>query len=331
MDFDDEKNLDELTTELIEAAHAGNKNWLDVGKSIFLVKTGRKFEEKGYKNITKWLNTIAIVNKLQISTLWNCYRAFKVLREYNARHPEKEVDKNAKGIDMGILCLIDQIAQNTTNPDKLAVKDSYIEKVTRGDATRADLTKTLDLMKGFKKKRKARGQAEESASDIMKAENVVEALMNQVWLIGEPKPNRGVMTKYDRPQWELFTEFPVNAGTTKKVRRMDALIIENQLFYKEFESYHHVYLHGIEIKVSQLDLENDHKMQEYTPYVDFFYIAVPEELVSVAEEYRLPTWGLIAIKKEVDNRFSAKLVEKASLRMGERRDETLEFAVLKLI
>ena len=145
---------------------------------------------------------------------------------------------------------------------------------------------------------------------------------------------RTITTKYDRPQWRLMTEFPADTGTTERaVRRIDAVIIENQTAARDYGNYHHVYIHGIEIKVSQRDLLNDHKMTEYTPFVDFFYIAVPEELVPDVEQIRMETWGIIAIHLASDGDGDpipvARIVTPAAYQPGAKRKESLEFAILQ--
>ena len=60
-------------------------------------------------------------------------------------------------------------------------------------------------------------------------------------------------------------------------------------------------LRGIEIKIDINDLLGDHKMQEYTQFCDYFYIAVPDgssELLEAAESVRRPSWGILTVTKD---------------------------------
>lgn len=88
-----------------------------------------------------------------------------------------------------------------------------------------------------------------------------------------------------------------------------------------------VHIHAVEIKVSKHDLLSDHKMQEYTDYADFFWIAVPEELKADAESIMLNDWGLITIDKNKE----LHVIKKAELHDAIFRDQTVETALIKIL
>ena len=86
---------------------------------------------------------------------------------------------------------------------------------------------------------------------------------------------------------------------------------------------------GVEIKVDVNDLKNDRKMQEYTVFVDKFYLAVPDEedIVNAALSIKLDTWGLIIVSKD----GQIKVLQTADKLPAIMRDKTLNSLVLKLL
>ncbi|WP_455539617.1 MmcB family DNA repair protein, partial [Terrisporobacter sp.] len=112
--------------------------------------------------------------------------------------------------------------------------------------------------------------------------------------------------------------------TSRSARRIDALIVET---YSTEDSYS-VGLHGIEIKISKSDLKRDHKMQEYTDYCDYFWIAVPEELVDTAKDLIVDGWGILALDAKSG---SISPVVHAKRHDAIFRDMTMSTALNKLI
>lgn len=90
-----------------------------------------------------------------------------------------------------------------------------------------------------------------------------------------------------------------------------------------------VNLIGVEIKVDVNDLKNDCKMQEYTDFVDQFYLAVPDEqdIVNAALSIILDSWGLITISKD----GQIKVLQTADKLSAIMRDKTLNNLILKLL
>ena len=86
-------------------------------------------------------------------------------------------------------------------------------------------------------------------------------------------------------EYACLPEFAVYTGTTRSARRMDALLVANDI-----QS-----LVGIEIKVSRYDLENDQKFMEYQPYCNALYLAVPAGLDEIALNLAPESVGVMAI------------------------------------
>lgn len=90
-----------------------------------------------------------------------------------------------------------------------------------------------------------------------------------------------------------------------------------------------VNLIGVEIKVDINDLKNDCKMQEYTDFVDQFYLAVPDEedIVNSALSIKLDSWGLLTVSKD----GQTKVLQTADKLSAIMRDNTLNNLILKLL
>ena len=54
---------------------------------------------------------------------------------------------------------------------------------------------------------------------------------------------------------------------------------------------------GVEIKVARSDLENDHKLSEYLPFVHTFFLAVPDEpaMLASAHDHTTKEIGILAV------------------------------------
>ena len=94
---------------------------------------------------------------------------------------------------------------------------------------------------------------------------------------------------YELDKYKALTEFPVYTGTSKKSRRIDVLVAENITLDKHYS----LNLHGVEIKVSKSDLTNDCKYTEYAEYVNYLWLAIPRNLIEVAEETAPKSIGIL--------------------------------------
>ena len=79
---------------------------------------------------------------------------------------------------------------------------------------------------------------------------------------------------------------------TRQPMRIDTLIVEN---LTNNGLPRKIIMHGVEIKVSKSDLENDRKMSEYVNYVDYFWVAVPDnpEMIETAESVLDGSYGIL--------------------------------------
>ena len=222
--------------------------------------------------------------------------------------------------------------------------DKLVDQVIAGDLTRDNLRQAAKARKaagGFVAtskfdciQAKDRTEMEEkiNAADIilaLQSSNWLfeQAITNPVWEKVITDPRETVKKNYIKEKYRIFEEFSVDPGTSHHSRRLDALIAENISVPARADNP--VNLIGVEIKVDINDLKNDCKMQEYTDFVDQFYLAVPDEedIVNAALSIKLDTWGLIIISKD----GQIKVLQTADKLPAIMRDKTLNNLILKLL
>lgn len=319
--------IDAIETELESILSSDKKSWVRIYELMDTVEREKLYSDQ-YSSYTKWVNALADKAHVHVSLLWNRKKAGRVYASY-----EKRANAQGKSVpameDIAVSAdnfnLIEKIAGNNTD-----VADELIDKVLQGDMKRSDLKNAWQTVKADREasgKKSVRVNAYDKESIDVKTEtitatDIVLALSRRNWLINnvDTYTDRYIQSKY-----RVLTEFAVQTGTSHHARRIDALILENRTV--EAEKAYNVHIHAVEIKVSKHDLLSDHKMQEYTDYADFFWIAVPEELKADAESIMLNDWGLITI----DDKKELHVIKKAELHDAIFRDQTIETALIKIL
>lgn len=319
--------IDAIENELESILSSDKKSWVRIYELMDVVEREKLYSNQ-YSSYTKWVNALADKAHVHVSLLWNRKKAGRVYAAYEER-------ANAQGKSVPAMAdvavsadnfnLIEKIAGNNTD-----VADELIDKVLQGDMKRSDLKNAWQTVKADREasgKKIVRVNAYDKESVDVKTEtitaaDIVLALSRRNWLINnvDTYTDRYTVSKY-----RVLTEFAVQTGTSHHARRIDALILENRTV--EAEKAYNVHIHAVEIKVSKHDLLSDHKMQEYTDYADFFWIAVPEELKADAESIMLNDWGVITI----DNEKKLHVIKKAELHDAVFRDQTIETALIKIL
>ena len=148
-------------------------------------------------------------------------------------------------------------------------------------------------------------------------------LKNSDWLVDIIE---GENESFDAPIYKALPELSVRTGSSNSARRIDVAVMETYTNCT-IKGDHDLSLHGIEIKISRSDLYHDNKMQEYTGYCDYFWIAVPEGMIEDAKEYALDEWGILAYYRKEDGSGEIKCIKKA-----EKLDAPMrEFALVEAI
>lgn len=319
--------IDAIENELETLLSADKKSWVRIYELMDSVEKEKLYTDK-FSSYTKWVNALADKAKVHVSLLWNRKKAGRVYAAYEERAKERGrtvPSMNAIQVSADNFNLIEKIAGNNTD-----VADELIDKVLHGSMKRSDLKNAWQTVKADREasgKKIVRVNAYDNEDIDVKTEtitaaDIVLALSRRNWLINnvDTYTDRYTVSKY-----RVLTEFAVQTGTSHYARRIDALILENRTV--EAEKAYNVHIHAVEIKVSKHDLLSDHKMQEYTDYADFFWIAVPEELKADAESIMLNDWGLITI----DDKKELHVIKKAELHDAVFRDQTIETALIKIL
>lgn len=318
--------IDAIENELETLLSADKKSWVRIYELMDSVEKEKLYADK-FSSYTKWVNALADKAKVHVSLLWNRKKAGRVYAAYEERAKERGrtvPSMNAIQVSADNFNLIEKIAGNNTD-----VADELIDKVLQGDMKRSDLKNAWQTVKADREaagKKTVRVNAYDKDIDVktetITAADIVLALSRPNWL----KNSVDTYTdRYTQSKYRVLTEFAVQTGTSHYARRIDALVLENHTV--EAEKAYNVHIHAVEIKVSKHDLLSDHKMQEYTDYADFFWIAVPEELKADAESIMLNDWGLITI----DENKELHVIKKAELHDAIFRDRTVETALIKIL
>lgn len=333
--------LNNIETQLSRYLAADKKNWIQT-YLLMLEVQNKELYVVNYRSYTKWVNHLADSLSIHVSTLWSRLKAGKNYAEYAARAAEhghtvpkiEEIDVSPDSLN---LCA--KVAgKNAVEMDKL------VEQVVSGNLTRENLRQAA-------KARKAAGEfVARSRFDCVQAKDrtemeekitaadIILALQSSSWLFSQSTdnpiwekvitdPRESVKKTYIKEKYRVFEEFAINPGTSRHSRRLDALIAENISVPARADNP--VNLIGVEIKVDINDLKNDCKMQEYTDFVDQFYLAVPDEqdIVNAALSIILDSWGLITISKD----GQIKVLQTADKLSAIMRDNTLNNLILKLL
>lgn len=314
------QQLDDAESILTSIVAESKTSWVETYHVLQAVDEYHLFEAT-HKSFSAWL--IAYGKKSGISTprLWNYLKAG---RYYDNLAKAREKRGSRLNIEPSVI-----------SPDNIA----YIKKIAGNDEKKATslLRQTANGTLGrtqLKKIWKADRSEKESAgkkavlknghdsletvvtASSMTAGDIIVALDNQAWLpdIIPSKP------PYCLQQYLCMPEFPVRTPDT--TRHLDCLIAEN-LTIDAANTNFKCRLHGIEIKISVADLNRDMKMQEYMPFVDDFYLAVPadnyELIVAALERAENERCGLLLINDD----HSVEIKKKAIPTGSELREETL--------
>lgn len=323
-------SLKEIEHELSGCVKVDKKNWTRIYILMKAVDDGQLYKQReDTPSFTSWVNTLADELGVHVSLLWARKKAGKSYDEYvkRAEQQGRQV-RNLEEISVSpdSINLCEKVAgKNAAEMDRL------IDKVVAGELSREDLRAAAKARRaaasetGTKAMATSRHDRIEAADrteteERVTAADIVMAMRKSDWL----NPVR--TDTYFRHAYHIFPEFALQTGTSTHARRADAMIVETVTASERGE----VVLRGIEIKVDNHDLENDHKMAEYTDFCDYFYVAIPEgdkEMLETAESLIRPAWGIMTVSKE------GKITIKRDPERLEAvmRDKTLSAALIKLM
>lgn len=306
---------------------ADKQSWVEIYKLMKTVDEETLYEGI-YNSYSQWVNALAERNHVHVSLLWRRLKAGRFYDAYESRAKEQGCsvpDLAAAKVSPDNLELIEKISGANTN-----TADSLIEKTIAHELSRADLKSAWEAVKAdrgtvVRKTRHDKADVVVEASAVT-ASDIMLALADSAWL-----PNQKPAEAWERSRYKVLPEFAVQTGSTRSVRRIDALAIEN-LTVPHDKNYN-VSFHAIEIKVSKSDLENDRKMLEYTDFADYFWLAVPddEQLIEAAKDLMLDSWGLLVLHADDTAQKRMEVAIAAKRSEGRMRDKTMAAAIVKLM
>lgn len=319
------QELQDIENELSGYVKNDQKNWIRIYQLMDRVQREELYRERGdTPTFTLWVESLADSLHVHVSLLWKRLKAGRVYHEYEIRSAKR----NRKAVP------IDQLSN--VSPDSLALcesvagsntdqMDRLIDSVVKGDLTRTALRQAVKARRASGNPIAHNGNDRENISQMsliqekMSAANIIQALQSSIWLMETDRPN------YVPTIYSLFPEFRANTGSTRHVRRMDVLIVDNITD----PSPDHLTLRCIEIKVNKQDMLRDHKVQEYEQFADYLYLCVPKnnEMIDAARQIMMPKWGLMTVSN-IDGIEVIKEPEKLDSMF---REETLTNVVIKLL
>lgn len=312
-----QKALSDIEDEIIALSKQDANHWAQMAQLMITVQNEKLYSD-GHASFTQWVRSLADRAKVHESLLWRRLKAGNYYLKLKSRAPSLP-DMNTVKISPDNFVLIKDIVGNNFEEGR-----KLIQKVLDGTLTRKDLTAAkaavLKQREAAGIKRAANGYESRaleqnllgslnsansnvnedndiSIKDGITAAKILLTIQGQTnWLsesidtVESTESEKYMREKY-KSIYRVLSEFPVETGDAKHVRRIDAFVIENITSHEPKD----MTLIGIEIKISKGDLLRDEKMSEYTNYCDYFYIAVPPELEADARSIISPDWGILLI------------------------------------
>jgi len=326
-------NLVDIEKQLIELFISERKNWVSIYLLLKIVDEEILWRGN-YNSYTQWIKEFAVRSKVHESSIWHIKKMGAVYEKYSKKMEAKgmKVDdiKNTK-VSANNLVVLEKISKYS--PERT---EELVEKIFKKEITKNDLEEIYRAVRPSKINNennnsiafKTDGEIRtEKIKNNIKASTILSTLYEYENWLGQKKVRKYFKSSYEQDKIQCFSEFPVYTGSTKKSRRIDFLAVENMTTDNLWE----LNIHGIEIKVTESDFINDEKYTEYTEFVDYFYLAVPEELKDIALKNKFKDCGIIVISKDKTNKFIAKVIEAPARLNPLRREDTLTSIALKLL
>lgn len=342
--------LDKAEQELHELLQRSDtKEWPRVYALLAKVADEELWRSE-FKSYSAWLRDLAKREGVTESLLWQRKKAGDAYNAWAKANPGAP-NLEASGISAANLAEVDRLSGG--DPAKA---DTWVRGLLGGTLTQRDIKAARNLQrsqgvaqpKNAYDKAKSAPVADVSPEDAATAADILAALQaeSRTWIWGiETDEQRSARERemagiryLNRANAvaQVLAEFPVRVETAQRTRRIDALAVDvtSALMVENDteDDWTRVCLRGVEIKVSESDLRRDRKMGDYELFCDFFYLAVPESLVLVAEEVADPGAGILVWRAEADERGNHVDVVREPERLdAPRRELALETALVKLL
>lgn len=327
------ESLESIENKIIALSQQDANRWSEMAQLMMTVQD-KKLYAKEAASFSQWIRNLSERAKVHESLLWRRLKAGRFYLKIKKAEPTLPDMGTVKISPDNFVLIKDIVGTNIEEAKKL------IKKVLDGTMTRKDLKATkfavLKQRESEGIKRAANGyERQQQETDAQKvsdlsiqtgitaAKILLTIQQHSDWL---PPLDMSESEKYMRDKYKsiyrVLSEFPVETGDSRRVRRIDAFIVENITSHEPKD----MTLRGIEIKISRGDLLRDEKMSEYALYCDYFYVAIPPELKDDALSIMSPEWGLLLIQGE------SIFVEKEAKQLpGIMRNEALSTALYECL
>lgn len=304
IDITRNKDFEAYEHELEDLVKNDKNNWTRFYVLMEKVEKEELYKQKNFKSFTSWLKNFALKNKVHESVLWNRKKAGRVYEQYQKLQAQKGIETaplEEVTVSMDSLVLLDKIQKKAP-----ALAAELVQKTMSKEVTRQDLRTAYKQIRDAEppkkpgRKKKLSEEEEQSKSAEFTENNatatkITQLLKSSEWLLGFEVSRKAFKIAEQQDKYITLPEFRVYTGTSTKSRRIDVLALENVTVDTKL---HQLHAHGIEIKVDKHDLLNDKKYTEYAEFVHFLWLAVPRELVELAEETSPPGVGIIAVETD---------------------------------
>ncbi|MDY6058708.1 MAG: MmcB family DNA repair protein [Candidatus Onthovivens sp.] len=285
------KELKKYEKQLETILNADKNNWSKFYLLMKEIEEKELYKEVNLSSFTAWVKDFSIKHKIHESVIWNRKKAGKVYESYAKVQADKGIEvPSIEDANVGVdsLVLLNKIAKKDADLGAELTQKAINKEITRDDLRTAYKTVRGDLKTSKMENRDKEPKTEINVQETVTAAKIVNGLNHSNWL-GKECKKKHFKRAYELDKYKALTEFPVYTGTSKKSRRIDVLVAENITQDNHFS----LNLHGVEIKVSKSDLVGDMKYTEYAEYVNYLWLAIPRDLIEVAEETAPKSIGIL--------------------------------------
>lgn len=331
-------NIIEIEKQLVDLINLDKKNWTHFYILIRRIETERLWAEK-FNSFTAWVKDFSIKTKTHESIIWSRKKAGEVYQNYINVQKKKGIQVaplEEANIAQDTLVLLDKISSKAPSLGAELTEKALNKEIKKKDlqeaykiirdrsyvANEIDTEIKEEINENLAKEKIDSMEALEKAKhEAVTATEILTTLYNTEWLNAKVE-RKYFKTSFEHDKYRVLSEFPVHTGSSKKSRRIDALICENISSNNSWD----LNLHGIEIKTSKGDFLKDEKYTEYAEFVDYLWLAVPEELIEIVRQNKPECCGIITVIKK-----KAKIIERAKRLNSSRKIDTLNNLALKLL
>ncbi|MGO4993356.1 MmcB family DNA repair protein [Clostridium perfringens] len=285
------RELKKYEKELETILNADKNNWSKFYLLMKEIEEKELYKEVNLNSFTAWVKDFSLKHKIHESVIWNRKKAGKVYESYAKVQADKGIEVaplEEANVGVDALVLLDKISKKDANLGAELTQKALNKEITRDDLRTAYKTVRGDLRAAKTERKHKEPETEIDVQETVTAAKIVNGLNHSNWL-GKECKKKHFKGAYELDKYKALTEFPVYTGTSKKSRRIDVLVAENITQDNHFS----LNLHGVEIKVSKSDLINDMKYTEYAEYVNYLWLAIPRDLIEVAEETAPKSIGIL--------------------------------------